>query len=149
MSSFLTIRDAPHVGQGHDAYAHGTDIEVVVLKAKQIEHRLTHAFGAHGRGLHEKITRVAQHFSAADIHLLRYVATIRNRMTHDMDYNHVENLERFLHACAAIEHAIDAILHRREPQRPPERRRAVERLLSEGLRRRIARVCCFLWSSAS
>jgi len=141
--------EVPHVGHGHDAYAHGTDIEVVVLKAKQIEHRLTHAFGAHGRGLHEQITSVAQHFSAADLHHFRYVATIRNRMTHDLDYNHVENLERFLHACAAIEQAIDAILHRREPPRPPERRRAVERLLPEGLRRRIARVCFFLWSSES
>jgi len=143
------MEEASHVGHGHDAYAHGTDIEVVVLKAKQIEHRLTHAFGAHGRGLHEQITSVAQHFSAADLHHFRYVATIRNRMTHDLDYNHVENLERFLHACAAIEQAIDAILHRREPPRPPERRRAVERLLPEGLRRRIARVCFFLWSSES
>jgi hypothetical protein len=83
--------DAPHGGHGHTAQASGTDIEVVVLKAKHIEHRLAHAFGAHGRGLHEKITRVAQHFSAAEVQHLRYVATIRNRMMHDIDYNRVEN----------------------------------------------------------
>jgi hypothetical protein len=141
--------DAPHVSNGHDTQAGSTDIEVVVLKAKHIEHRLAHAFGAHGRGLHEKITSVAQHFSASEVQHFRYVATIRNRMMHDIDYNCLEHRERFLHACAAIDQAIDAILHRREPQRPPERLRTVERLLPEGLRRRIAKVCFFLWSSAS
>ena len=137
--------DTPHVGNEHAARAGDTDIEVVVLKAKHIEHRLTYVFGAQGRGLHEKITSVAQHFSASEVHHLRYVATIRNRMMHDIDYNRVENRERFLHACVAIDQAIDAILHRREPQRPPERWRTVERLLPAGLRQRIARVCCFLW----
>jgi hypothetical protein len=85
----------------------------------------------------------------SEVQHFRYVATIRNRMMHDIDYNCLEHRERFLHACAAIDQAIDAILHRREPQRPPERLRTVERLLPEGLRRRIAKVCFFLWSSAS
>ena len=141
--------DTPHSGHGHDARVDGTDIEVVVLKAKYVEHRLTYALGAHGRGLHEQITSVAQHFPASEMQHLRYVATIRNRMMHDIEYNRVENRERFLHACTAIDQAIDAILHRREPQRPPERLRTVERLIPEGIRRRIAKVCFFLWSSAS
>ncbi|KAL6773653.1 hypothetical protein ACKKBG_A21995 [Auxenochlorella protothecoides x Auxenochlorella symbiontica] len=72
------------------------DYELVCRSSKELEHVLTVGFGAQGKGLHEKATYVEQYLSPDLIRKIRYLATIRNKLVHEYDFNSIPNRQQFL-----------------------------------------------------
>lgn len=90
-----------------------TDIEVVIIKSKHLESLLETGLGAQGRGLHEKVSSVAQYFQEAELKKLRYVATIRNKIIHEVGYDKLDDRRGFLQNCAALERSIQTVIQHR------------------------------------
>jgi hypothetical protein len=63
--------------------------EIVIGKSKRIESILQRRFGASGRGLHEKIDSVAHRLSPVVIRGLRVVATVRNKLLHEDNFDKI------------------------------------------------------------
>ena len=83
------------VESGHAACTN--DFELVVRASKELETLLANAFGATGQGLHEKISSSA----GLPVDLakrMRYVATLRNRLVHDLSYNALDDRASFVAA---------------------------------------------------
>jgi hypothetical protein len=59
-------------------------IEVAVQGAKRLEALLQARFGAQGRGLHEKLTSVEDKIPSDLRKSIRWVATIRNKLVHEV-----------------------------------------------------------------
>ncbi|CAD7695377.1 unnamed protein product [Ostreobium quekettii] len=74
------------------------DFELTVRAAKELEHLLAHEFGAQGQGLHQKISSAqsAAGLPQALVKKMRYLATLRNRLVHERDFNAVPDRERFI-----------------------------------------------------
>ncbi|MDI3260292.1 MAG: hypothetical protein QJR02_11410 [Sinobacteraceae bacterium] len=62
-------------------------IEIAVRTSRIVEALLAEHFGASGKGLHEKIDSAALRLSPDAMRQLRYVATIRNRLVHEANFN--------------------------------------------------------------
>jgi hypothetical protein len=74
------------------------DIETAVRYSKEIEGLLEMKFGAAGRGLHEKLTSIEGKLSDEVLKNLRYIATIRNKVVHENDFE-IKNLPEFSAKC--------------------------------------------------
>ncbi|MFC3679090.1 hypothetical protein [Bacterioplanoides pacificum] len=61
-------------------------IEQVINHTKKAEHILETHFKAEGRGMHEKLSHAERYIPAPLLKKLRYVATIRNKMMHEHDF---------------------------------------------------------------
>lgn len=70
--------------------------------AKDFESLLEDIYGAEGRGLHEKINCIEKEIDFDILKKLRYVATIRNKLVHEKDYNELD--DGFEGTCKEIEH---------------------------------------------
>ncbi|GBG34252.1 Hypothetical Protein FCC1311_104762 [Hondaea fermentalgiana] len=70
------------------------DVKLVIIASKYLEAQLVTDFGATGRGLHEKIT-TAEGLDAQTQRRLRKIATIRNKLIHEIGYDEVDDRERF------------------------------------------------------
>lgn len=70
------------------------DMKLVIIASKNLESVLEKEFGATGRGLHEKISSV-QDIPPDIQRKLRKIATIRNKLIHDVGYDSVENQSQF------------------------------------------------------
>ena len=71
--------------------------ENVIKKAKKIENALSD-MGAEGKGLNEKLNSIEHKFDEKVIKAIRFIATIRNKLVHEddfeMDYDLEEGFDR-------------------------------------------------------
>lgn len=92
------------------------DYELVLTSSKRLERELEVDYGAVGKGLHERITSVQDRLPQALQKRLRYIATIRNKLVHDVDCNKVPDRDGFI---AAFERALSELNslspHRQSP----------------------------------
>ncbi|MBF2019384.1 MAG: hypothetical protein IGR93_04525 [Hydrococcus sp. C42_A2020_068] len=82
------------------------DIEFTLTRCKAIETLLVKRFGATGQGLHEKISSVENLLPPNVVKQGRYIATIRNKITHDANYQTLDDRDRFIRACNEVEAAL-------------------------------------------
>lgn len=75
-----------------------SDIDVVITESKEIETLLSKYFDAEGRGLHQKITNASPSLDASLVKKLRWIATIRNKVVHEVDFE-IPNRESYIRAC--------------------------------------------------
>jgi hypothetical protein len=73
-------------------------IEIAVRFSKQIESLLEQQLHAEGRGLHEKVTSVESLLSQELVRKLRWIATVRNKVVHEADFD-IENPTEFRESC--------------------------------------------------
>ncbi len=84
--------------------------ELVVKRAKQLEHLLGTSFGATGRGLHEKTSSIAQFLPAPLVRKLRFIATVRNGLIHDVAIDRLDDEQGFDRACQDAQQQLEALL---------------------------------------
>jgi DNA segregation ATPase FtsK/SpoIIIE-like protein len=81
-----------------------SSIELAIRYCKQIETLLEQQFFAEGRGLHEKISSVEDVLADDLVRVLRWIATLRNKVVHEDGFE-IENLIAFKESCEqAITH---------------------------------------------
>mmetsp|Transcript_19890 Transcript_19890/g.43515 ORF Transcript_19890/g.43515 Transcript_19890/m.43515 type:complete len:108 (-) Transcript_19890:155-478(-) len=71
------------------------DFELVIRAAKELEWLLETEFGARGKGLHEKISSVPS-LPPTLVKEMRYLATIRNKLIHEKDFNQIPDRARYI-----------------------------------------------------
>ncbi|MEN9430595.1 MAG: hypothetical protein RJA86_1454, partial [Pseudomonadota bacterium] len=76
-------------------------IEIAVRFSKQIESLLEQQLQAEGRGLHEKVTSVESLLSQELVRKLRWIATVRNKVVHEADFD-IENPTEFRESCEQV-----------------------------------------------
>jgi hypothetical protein len=68
------------------------DVKLVILASKKLEAVLEKDFGGTGRGLHEKIESCGGSDIPPDLkRKVHKIATIRNRLIHDVEYDAVDD----------------------------------------------------------
>ncbi|MEM0982416.1 MAG: DUF4145 domain-containing protein [Planctomycetota bacterium] len=72
-----------------------SDIDRIIRLSKQIESHLERRHGASGKGLHEKISSIERKLDETSVRHLRYIATIRNKLVHEDDYNRIDDKDQF------------------------------------------------------
>lgn len=72
------------------------DFELCIRSSKELEHLLDTEFGSNGKGLHEKISSVERHLTPQMVKNMRYLATIRNKLVHEHDFNAIPDRGRFI-----------------------------------------------------
>lgn len=75
-----------------------SDIESVVQRTRRLEHLLRVRYHAEGQGLHQLITSCQDRLPHDVISKLRYVATIRNKIVHEENYQ-LEDKHQFMLVC--------------------------------------------------
>jgi flagellar biosynthesis chaperone FliJ len=100
-----------------EAYA-TNDYELVIKSAKELEDLLEEQFGATGKGLHEKIT-TAQDLSPSLQKRLRYLATIRNKLVHDVRFDRIPDRQSFIEAFERAQAELQSLLEARRRQQAP------------------------------
>ena len=88
-----------------------SDIDLAVTRSQRLEQLLEHDFGATGRGLHEKVSSVADAIPQDLLRKLRLVATVRNKVVHEN--GRIDDRSRFLEAADAAERELIQIRKRR------------------------------------
>jgi hypothetical protein len=87
------------------------DYELAIKASKELEYILELHFRSHGRGLHEKIS-TAQGLSSNLVRDMRYLATVRNKLIHERDFDSIPDRqafrERFLRSSEELERLIKA-----------------------------------------
>lgn len=97
------------------------DYELAIRSSKELEFILETEFGSHGKGLHEKITNTSCALSPRLIKSMRYLATIRNRLIHQVGFNEIPNREAFLQQYEEAYHELNSIIDaRRRKNNYPE-----------------------------
>lgn len=61
----------------------------VIKYNKRIEELLTKKYQASGKGLHSKLTSVESKLAPELVKQIRFIATIRNKLVHEADYNNL------------------------------------------------------------
>ena len=82
-----------------------SDIEKVVLRTRKLEALLRGHYHADGKGLHQLISSCEERLPHDVIGKLRYIATIRNKIVHEDDYE-LEDRRSFLSTCDECEHEL-------------------------------------------
>lgn len=74
------------------------DYELAIRASKKLEALLKQHFNAQGKGLHELISSIEKknYFSDHTIRTMRRLATIRNKLIHDDNYNKIEDKAKFI-----------------------------------------------------
>jgi len=86
------------------------DYELAITRSKQLESLLETGFGASGRGLHEKVTSVADKLPEPLQKKLRFIATVRNKLMHDASYAKLDDPEAYVRACDAAQAELQRML---------------------------------------
>lgn len=86
-----------------------SDVELAVTKAKTLE-ALLEAIGATGKGLHEKVTSVQSRLPPPLVKKLRFIATVRNKIVHEANYQQIDDRHGFAAACDDAEAQLRAML---------------------------------------
>lgn len=79
-----------------------SDIESVITRTRKIEKLLRTQYHAEGKGLHQLVTSCEERLPHDVIGKLRYIATIRNKVVHEYDYQ-FEDPASFLNTCDECE----------------------------------------------
>jgi hypothetical protein len=87
-----------------------SDIELAVTRTKLLESLLEQALGATGKGLHEKVTSVQEKLPQPLVKKLRFIATVRNKIVHEANYQQIDDRAGFTKACDEAEAALRAML---------------------------------------
>ena len=85
----------------------------LIAISQQTERLLEQRFGAQGRGLHEKLSSVADRVPEKIQKKIRFIATIRNKATHEDVRVAKENLPAVRRAFAEVLPALDGGASRR------------------------------------
>ena len=80
-----------------------SDIELAITRVKALETLLEQSFGASGKGLHEKVTSVQDKLPPPLVKRLRFIATVRNKIVHESNYQQIDDRAGFLRACDEAE----------------------------------------------
>ncbi|MEM6312474.1 MAG: DUF4145 domain-containing protein [Planctomycetota bacterium] len=80
-----------------------TDIELAISRSKALEALLRRTCDARGRGLHELTDDVEHKLPADVVKKLRFVATLRNKIVHEEDYEKLDDRRGFVRAADAAE----------------------------------------------
>ena len=80
-----------------------SDIELAITRTKALESLLENGLGATGKGLHEKVSSVQDRLTPPLVKKLRFVATIRNKIVHESDYQKMDDRAGFERACDEAE----------------------------------------------
>jgi hypothetical protein len=85
------------MGASGSKYTHATnDFELAIRSSKELEHILDTELNSNGKGLHEKISSVESGLSNELVKNMRYLATIRNKLVHEHDFNQIPDRKRFI-----------------------------------------------------
>lgn len=72
------------------------DYELAISCSKELEHLLEVKFGATGKGLHERVSSVENRLPVDMVRDMRYIATIRNHLIHDVDFKTIPDKGQFI-----------------------------------------------------
>lgn len=72
------------------------DYELAIKSSKELEYILISQFQSTGRGLHEHITSVSDELPDHLIKQMRYLATIRNKLIHEGEFNNIPDRDQFI-----------------------------------------------------
>ena len=86
-----------------------SDIELAISRTKALESLLEAALGATGKGLHEKVSSVQAKLPPPLVKKLRFVATIRNKIVHESDYQKMDDRPAFERVCDEAEGELRAM----------------------------------------
>ena len=87
-----------------------SDIELAISRVKALESLLEQALGATGKGLHEKVTSVQNRLTQPLVKKLRFIATVRNKIVHESNYQQIDDRDGFVRACDEAEATLRAML---------------------------------------
>jgi hypothetical protein len=91
----------------NNKYSQMRDVELVVVRSKEIAHRLTNDLGADESGsFHERVSSLAHVFSESETKTMRYIGSVRNSLVHKVDENNLRDRQGFISACTRIDKAI-------------------------------------------
>lgn len=79
-----------------------SDIENVVTRTRRLETLLRNQYHAQGKGLHQLITSCEERLPHDVIAKLRFIATIRNKVVHEDQYQ-LDDTQGFFSACDECE----------------------------------------------
>ena len=85
-----------------------SDLKEVLRLTKRLEGILERAFGASGRGLHEKVSSIADDLPDDVLRGIRYIATIRNKSVHEEDYE-IEDVPGFIVQCQSMINRLESL----------------------------------------
>jgi hypothetical protein len=88
-----------------------SDIDLAVTRSQRLEQMLERDFGATGKGLHQKVSSIADSMPEDLVRKLRLVATVRNKVVHES--GRIDDKPRFLEAADAAERELKEIRDRR------------------------------------
>lgn len=86
-----------------------SDLELAIRRSKRLEHRLRDAHGGTGRGLHELVSSIEAQLPRELVKRLRFVATMRNKLVHDLDVRRLDDRSGFVTACDQCEKELDGL----------------------------------------
>jgi len=86
-----------------------SDIDLAVSSSKRLESLLEMKLGATGRGLHEKVSSVEGKLPRELVRKIRLVATVRNKIVHESDYQNIDHRKEFVDACKQAERELKAL----------------------------------------
>lgn len=86
-----------------------SDLDLAIRRSKRLERRLRNGLGATGRGLHEMVSSVEKKLPKELVRKLRFIATLRNKLVHDLDYRKLDDRRRFVRACDESERELDQL----------------------------------------
>lgn len=95
------------MGQGFTKQVHSkNDFELVIKASKELEYFLETEFGAEGRGLHEKISSVSGVLTPQLVKDMRFLATIRNKLIHEVGFDTIPDRTAFI---KVFERSVDTL----------------------------------------
>lgn len=100
-----------------------SDIERVIRASKSLEKLLEQQYGAVGRGLHEKASSVEDQLDAATLKSLRWVATMRNKVVHEDDFE-LPDPQGFSDTVDRLTETLTPKIKPIQPKVEPKRRRS-------------------------
>jgi hypothetical protein len=89
------------------------DFELCIRSSKELEHLLDTEFRASGKGLHEKISSVESQLTPDMVKQMRYLATIRNKLVHEYDFNRIPDRAKFIKNFEQSAKELNEILRKR------------------------------------
>ncbi|KAH7467217.1 hypothetical protein PRIC1_011263 [Phytophthora ramorum] len=89
------------------------DYQLAIEASKELEFLLETHFGAHGQGLHERVSSVETSIPVPTVRSIRYVATLRNRLIHDREMRALPDRAMFIKKFDDAMAEINIILEKR------------------------------------
>ncbi len=86
-----------------------SDVDLAIKNSKKLESLLESKLGATGRGLHEKVSSVEPKLPRDLVRKIRLVATVRNKIVHESDYQRIDNRREFLAASKEAQRALKSL----------------------------------------